>query len=81
MDIGFIGLGKMGGNMVKRLLARDVRPTVYDVSKSAVQVATGLGAAGADSVMDVVTRLKERPRVVWLMLPARGVVCACSTSV
>ncbi len=69
MELGMIGLGRMGANMVRRFL-RDGHPcVVYDVAKDAVQALAQEGAAGAASLDDFVSRL-ARPRVVWLMLPA-----------
>jgi 6-phosphogluconate dehydrogenase len=66
--MGLIGLGKMGGNMVKRLVGRDHRVVVWDMSEEAVEKARHDGAEAADGLGDLVSAL-EVPRVVWLMLP------------
>jgi 6-phosphogluconate dehydrogenase len=70
MQIGFVGLGKMGGNMVHRI-HRDSehRVVAFDFSDEAVQAAEGHGAAGASSLEDLVSKL-DAPRTVWLMVPA-----------
>jgi 6-phosphogluconate dehydrogenase len=70
MQLGFVGLGRMGGNMVHRVL-RDSGHTVvsYDPSAEAVQTAEGHGASGASSLEELVAKL-EAPRVVWIMVPA-----------
>ena len=72
MDIGFIGLGKMGLNMATRLQHAGHRVTAYDRSVGALANATAVGCVGASSVADLVQRLKP-PRAVWIMVPA-GVV-------
>ncbi len=69
MDVGFIGLGKMGLNMVRRLRQGEHRIVAYDRSAEAMADAADAGAEAATSVADVVARLVA-PRVVWLMLPA-----------
>ena len=74
MQIGMIGLGRMGANMVRRLMRGGHQCVVHDVAKEAVQALAREGASGAASLDDFVTRL-ERPRIVWLMVPA-GVVDA-----
>jgi 6-phosphogluconate dehydrogenase len=70
MQLGFIGLGKMGGNMVHRI-HRDSEHqcVVFDFSEDAVQTAESVGAAGAGSLQELVSKL-ERPRSVWIMVPA-----------
>src|SRR5690349_22365128 len=70
MQLGFVGLGKMGGNMVHRI-HRDSDHTVvaFDFSDEAVQSAASHGAKGASSLEDLVSKL-EAPRMVWLMIPA-----------
>jgi 6-phosphogluconate dehydrogenase len=72
MEIGMIGLGRMGANMVRRLLRDGHECVVYDVSADAVARLVVEGAQGASSVAELVSRL-EAPRSVWLMLPA-GIV-------
>jgi 6-phosphogluconate dehydrogenase len=69
-QIGFVGLGKMGGNMVHRI-RRDSDHEVVGFARSerSVQQAVKVGAAGASSLRDLVKQL-QAPRMVWLMLPA-----------
>jgi len=69
MKIGMIGLGRMGANMVRRLLRGGHACVVYNRSQGAVQALAREGAAGAASLDDFVARL-EKPRTVWLMVPA-----------
>jgi 6-phosphogluconate dehydrogenase len=70
MQIGMIGLGKMGGNMSRRLMKAGHRCVVFARSAKARAVFAKEGATAAASLEDVVKTLEERPRVVWLMLPA-----------
>jgi 6-phosphogluconate dehydrogenase len=72
MQIGLIGLGRMGANMVRRLMKNGHQCVVYDVHASAVQDLVKEGAVGASSIDDFVKKL-TKPRPVWLMVPA-GVV-------
>jgi 6-phosphogluconate dehydrogenase len=72
MQLGMIGLGRMGANMVRRLLAGGHRCVVFDRSPKAIEELTQAKAVGASSIVDLVKRL-ETPRAVWLMVPA-GVV-------
>ena len=68
-QLGMIGLGRMGANLTRRLM-RDGHPCVaYDRSPAVVKQLAGEGAAGASSLADFVARL-DKPRAVWLMLPA-----------
>src|SRR5918998_640238 len=70
MQLGFVGLGKMGGNMVHRIHRdSDHKVVAFDFSEEAVSTAEGHGATGAGSLEDVVSKL-EKPRLVWLMVPA-----------
>ena len=69
MQIGMIGLGRMGANMVRRLMRGGHACVVYNRSQGAVQALTREGATGAASLDDLVARL-EKPRSVWLMVPA-----------
>lgn len=71
-QLGMIGLGRMGANMVRRLLRAGHRCTVFDMSPQAVAGLAAEGATGASSLADFVAKL-EQPRAVWLMVPA-GVV-------
>ena len=70
MQVGFVGLGKMGGNMVHRI-HRDSDHTVvsFDFSEDAVKKTEEYGATGASSLEDLVSKL-EAPRAVWIMVPA-----------
>ncbi len=69
MQLGMVGLGRMGSNMVRRLLAGGHECVVYDVSPKAVSELTQELAVGATSLADLVARLAP-PRVVWVMVPA-----------
>jgi 6-phosphogluconate dehydrogenase len=69
MQLGMIGLGRMGGNMVRRLMRAGHQCVVYDVNPPAVKALAGEGATGADS-LDAFVRALKPPRVVWLMVPA-----------
>jgi 6-phosphogluconate dehydrogenase len=69
MNIGMIGLGKMGANMTTRLLRGGHQVTVSDLNEAAVQAAVAEGAVGTDSIADLVDRL-ERPRTIWVMVPS-----------
>ena len=69
MQLGMIGLGRMGANMVERLMKAGHDLVVYDAHADAVTRLVGLGATGAGSIKDFVSKL-ARPRAVWLMLPA-----------
>lgn len=69
MKIGFIGLGRMGGNMVERLLKDGHEIAVYNLTRPEIDEAVSKGADGADSVEELVNKLPER-KVVWLMVPA-----------
>jgi 6-phosphogluconate dehydrogenase len=74
MQIGIIGLGRMGANMALRLLAGGHECVVYDRSQKAIDELTNAKAVGASSPADLVKKL-QTPRAVWLMVPA-GVVDA-----
>jgi 6-phosphogluconate dehydrogenase len=69
MQLGMIGLGRMGANMVRRLLRAGHQCVAFDVSAKAVEALAREGATGASSPGDLVKRL-DRPRAVWLMVPA-----------
>ena len=69
MQLGMIGLGRMGANMVRRLLRANHECVVYDRSAEAVQGLVKDGAVGAKSLEDFVAKL-EQPRAIWLMIPA-----------
>ena len=74
MQLGMVGLGRMGSNLVRRLMRDGHRCVAYDVSADAVATLEGEGATGAGSLEDFVAKL-DKPRTAWLMLPA-GVVQA-----
>src|SRR5207249_8368679 len=69
MQIGMIGLGRMGANMVRRLLENGQECVVFDRSPNAVKDLVKEKATGATSLADLVTKL-DRPRAIWLMVPA-----------
>jgi len=69
MQIGMIGLGRMGANMVRRLLKGGHRGVVFDRSPKAVTELTAVKAVGSSSLADFAKKL-EKPRAVWLMVPA-----------
>jgi 6-phosphogluconate dehydrogenase len=70
MQLGFVGLGKMGANMVHRIHRdSDHQVVAFDFSAEAVGAAEGHGATGAASLEDLVSKL-DAPRIVWLMVPA-----------
>src|SRR5512138_3547348 len=68
MKLGYIGLGKMGLNMVERLLEKGHQVAVFDRGREAVEAARGKGAEAAGSPADMVTMLPP-PRLVWVMVP------------
>ena len=72
MQLGMIGLGRMGANMVERLIRAGHSCVVYDRSADAVKTSVSAGAAGASSPQDFVQKL-DKPRAVWLMIPAAAV--------
>jgi 6-phosphogluconate dehydrogenase len=72
MQVGMIGLGRMGANMVRRLMRGGHDCLAHDVSADAVRVLANEGASGATSIEDFIARLTP-PRVVWLMVPAAAV--------
>src|SRR5919199_5066676 len=72
MQLGFVGLGRMGGNMVHRLARGGHDVVAYNRSPGPVQEAVRNGAVGATSLQDLVEKVKA-PRNIWLMLPAGGV--------
>jgi 6-phosphogluconate dehydrogenase len=74
MQLGMIGLGRMGANLVRRLMRDGHRCVAYDVNPDAVKALAGEGATGADSLKDFVAKL-ETPRNIWIMVPA-GIVDA-----
>jgi 6-phosphogluconate dehydrogenase len=69
MQLGIVGLGRMGGNIAQRLMRHGHSCVVYDKSADAVASIAGKGAAGSHSLDDLVAKLTA-PRAIWLMLPA-----------
>jgi len=71
MQIGFVGLGKMGGNMVHRILrdSEDIEVVAMDHHQEAVDAAEGHGATGVGELEELVQKL-EKPRNIWLMIPS-----------
>jgi 6-phosphogluconate dehydrogenase len=69
MQLGMIGLGRMGGNIVRRLMKHGHSAVVYDKDPKAVAALAAEGATGGSSLQEFVAKL-ERPRTAWVMLPA-----------
>lgn len=69
MELGMIGLGRMGGNMAQRLVAGGHNVVTYDRDSAAVTASSDFGGEGASSLEDVVSRL-DSPRALWIMVPA-----------
>jgi 6-phosphogluconate dehydrogenase len=69
MQIGMMGLGRMGANMVRRLMKDGHACVVYDINPASVAALVAEGATGASSMEDFIARL-EKPACAWLMLPA-----------
>src|SRR5438270_104765 len=70
MEMGMVGLGRMGGNMVLRLLERGHRMVAFDQSPDAVKAHAAKGAVGANSLEEFVKAFEQKPRVMWVMVPA-----------
>lgn len=69
MQLGMIGLGRMGANMVRRLMTAGHQCVVYDVHEKTVKTMEGEGAVGSHSLVEFVSKLSP-PRAVWMMVPA-----------
>jgi 6-phosphogluconate dehydrogenase len=76
MQLGMIGLGRMGGNMAERCMRAGHSLVVTDINAAAVQSYVGKGATGAASVEELVSKL-TRPRAAWVMLPAGEITENC----
>ncbi|MDQ0469189.1 phosphogluconate dehydrogenase (NAD(+)-dependent, decarboxylating) [Labrys wisconsinensis] len=72
MQLGMIGLGRMGGNIVRRLMQHGHTGVVYDRNPQAVQALAADGAAGVDGLAAMVAKL-DKPRAIWVMLPAGAI--------
>ncbi|WP_281278996.1 phosphogluconate dehydrogenase (NAD(+)-dependent, decarboxylating) [Thermosporothrix hazakensis] len=70
MEIGFIGLGRMGANMVRRLLRDNHRVVAWNRTAAKTDEIVKEGAEGAYSIQELVGKLQQSPRVVWVMVPA-----------
>jgi 6-phosphogluconate dehydrogenase len=73
MELGMIGLGRMGANMTERLIQGGHRVVVHDIDPAAVARVSALGASGAPSI-EALARQLAPPRAIWLMVPAGDVV-------
>ena len=69
MQLGMVGLGRMGANMVRRLMKAGHTCTVFDMSPKSVEELAKEGAVGSSSIKDFVSKL-QKPRAIWLMIPA-----------
>ena len=69
MQLAMVGLGRMGANMVRRLVKGGHRSVVFDMSPKAVSELAGENVSGSSSLQDLVKQL-DRPRAIWLMVPA-----------
>src|SRR4051794_24474726 len=78
MQLGMIGLGRMGGNTVRRLLQHGHQAVVYDRNADAIAAIAKDGAAGSSGLAELVSKL-EAPRAVWVMLPAGAITEATIT--
>jgi len=69
MTLGMVGLGRMGANMVRRILRDGHNAVVFDTNPDNVSALVAEGATGADSLADLANKM-EGPRHVWIMVPA-----------
>src|ERR1700760_2765136 len=79
MQLGMIGLGRMGSGLVRRLMRDGHRCVVYDVSPDAVQALEAEGATGAGSLEEFAAKL-EKPRAAWVMVPAGEITAQTITA-
>ncbi|KRO16367.1 phosphogluconate dehydrogenase (NAD(+)-dependent, decarboxylating) [Lacticaseibacillus saniviri] len=79
MQVGMIGLGKMGMNLVKNMRDHDIEVVAFDLNEAARQEVTTTGATAASSLEDLVAQLST-PRIVWVMVPAGKPTDATMTS-
>ncbi len=70
MEIGFIGLGRMGMHMVERLLKAKHRVVVYNRSEDKVKEIAKKGAIGSKSIQELVQKLTQKQKIIWIMLPS-----------
>src|SRR5262249_16337331 len=73
MQLGVVGLGRMGANIVRRLMHNKHQCVVFDTNAKVRDSLAKEGATAAASLSDLVTALGEKPRAVWVMLPAGGI--------
>ena len=73
MQLGVIGLGRMGGNIARRLMKAGHHCVVFDTDAKPGEALAKEGAKAASSLADMVQRLAEKPRIVWVMLPAGAI--------
>ena len=78
MQLGMVGLGRMGGNIVRRVMRFHHTSVVYDRNPDAVATLVSEGATGASSLADMVAKMPQ-PRAVWVMLPAGAITDATIT--
>ena len=69
MQIGMVGLGRMGANLTRRLMRAGHEVVVHDIDADAIAVLEGEGATGAATLEDLVSALQP-PRAAWIMVPA-----------
>ena len=79
MELGMIGLGRMGANMTERLIRGGHRVIVHDIDSAAIRRVADMGAVGAPSIESLIQQLRP-PRAIWLMVPAGKIVEQTLTS-